>query len=293
MYSVMAAQRHTPKRFPLGLFTRQWNDAGESRVEQGQVYIQALRSRKHATVEISPPFDDPEGGSEIHGPIIVKHYDDADVSLMDREQEVLSFAMSVGVAVPKVLRALRNFLVLEKVEGSTLMDVINDESVLLERKKAAVASLGAWLRSFHFAFQAYPKANRRGDANLKNFIFTGTGAIVGLDFEEASLEDPVVDLHEVVDSIVQSRPGIYSEGMPAIEWKFDLCDCLLRSYATAACKHPIEIIKDPARFIDAQLRVMLRLAEIRGSTSLLATMVPVINEKLGIIVDRLISRDML
>jgi tRNA A-37 threonylcarbamoyl transferase component Bud32 len=286
----MSHQRHSPKSFPVDAFVQQYNTACHGTIRASQVHVRALRSKKHATAEVI--ISTTVSGRELPNQdiVIAKHFADAEKGLLYHEQVVHSHAMSSGIPVPRILHVLDNFIVLEKVEGSTLMDTINDGSLLLERKKEAIAGLGSWLSSFHAAFASHPRARRRGDANLRNFIVTGAGAIVGLDFEEAGLEDPVVDLHEVVDSILQSDPGIYSDGMPAIEWKFDLCECFLRSYAAAARKPPIEVIKDPAGFVDAQLRVMRDLAAIRGNTSALLPLVPGIKKELVFRISSLLRR---
>ncbi len=283
----MGFQRHEPKSFPVATFVQQYNAACRGGIQDRHVRVNSLRSKKHATVEVSIPSCTEGIEDPTRTAVIVKYFEDADTKHMLHERDVLLYAASECVSVPKVLHVLDNFLVLEKVEGSTLMDVINDGALPLEHKKEAIASLGSWLLSFHSAFASHPKVRRRGDANLRNFIVTGGGAIVGLDFEEAGLEDPMVDLHEVVDSILQSSPGIYSDGMPAIGWKFGLCGGLLRSYAAAARKPFIDTIKDPAGFVDAQIRVMRELADIRGKAGLLAPLIPAIRKELGIAVESL------
>ncbi len=287
----MSPQRHEPKSFPVDTFVQQYSTSCHGTIRASQVQVHPMRSRKHATAEVVIATDAGKSECSRQDIIVAKHFADAEKGLLLHEQSVHSHAMGTGIPVPRILYVLDNFLVLEKVEGSTLMDVVNDGALPVERKKEAIASLGSWLGSFHAAFAAHPQARRRGDANLRNFIMTGVGAIVGLDFEEACLEDPVVDLNEVVDSILQSNPGIYSDGMPAIKWKFDLCERLLRTYAAAAHKPPVQVIGEPAGFINSQLRVMQQLADIRGTAGLLMPKIPAIKEELGIIVERLLIND--
>ncbi len=278
-----------PKSFPVAMFVQQYGEAGHGPIQASQVRVHALRSKKHATVEVSMPTRTEGKGDPGRIAAVAKYFEGEGAKQMIHERDVLSHAASEGIPVPKILHALGNFLVLEKVEGTTLMDVINDDAVQLARKKDLVTNLGTWLSKFHETFASSTLARRRGDSNLRNFIMTGTGAIVGLDFEEADLDDPLVDLYEVVDSVLQSHPGIYSDGMPAIGWKFDLCECLLRSYATGVRKPILDIIKDPAAFIDAQIRVMQELAAIRGTTGLLTPLMPAIKKELGLVMDRLLG----
>nr|MDO8084400.1 hypothetical protein [Candidatus Sigynarchaeum springense] len=275
----MASQRHEHHDFPVVLFVHQYSDAYQRPIQARQVRVHALRSKKHAAVELSLS-NDVNGSENEPRNIIVKHFSDADKRLLHHESAVYAHAASAGVPVPTVLHVLDNFLVLDRVEGVTLMDLVNDKNILLERKMNAVQGLGAWLGTFHVAFATHPGVKRRGDTNLRNFIMTVAGTIVGLDLEEASLGDTSRDLHEAVDSILQSSPGIYTDTMAAIGWKFDLCACLLRGYAKVVRKPLDAIISDPGGFVDTQLQAMLDLAAIRGNTSALLPLVPGIKKEL-------------
>jgi tRNA A-37 threonylcarbamoyl transferase component Bud32 len=287
----MASKRLTPKSFPVNTFVQQYNAAFHGGIQASQVRVNELRSRKHATVELSISQDACMADAATRNTFVAKHFSDADKELLHHESVVYSNAINAGIPVPRVLHVLNNFIVLEKVEGSTLMDLINYDAVQLDHKKVTISSLGRWLSDFHSAFASHPQVRRRGDANLRNFIEAGTSAVVGFDFEEACLDDPVRDLHEAIDSILQSRPGIFTEGQGSIEWKYELCEWLLKSYAAAARKKPIEIIKDPERFVNTQLMVMRELATVRGSSSILVPRIPIIKKKVETIIDRLMSED--
>ncbi|MEX2718952.1 MAG: hypothetical protein Q6353_011220 [Candidatus Sigynarchaeum springense] len=286
----MASKRIRLKSFPAAMFAEQYSAGCKELVQARQVQVRALRSKKHATVEISLCNDEKENETQTRNIIIAKYFPDADKELLCQESMVYAHAASAGIPVPKILHVLDNFIVLERVNGTILMDLINDNNVPLEQKKDAILSLGAWLGSFHVAFATHPSVRRRGDANLRNFIMAATGTIIGLDFEEASLENPLNDLHEVFDSVLQSNPGIYTDPLMVIGWKFDLYECLLRGYAKAVRKPLNNIIGDPEGFIDAQLQVMLDLAAIRGSTRALLPLVPEIKNELAFRVSMQLTR---
>ncbi|MBN2151226.1 MAG: phosphotransferase [Candidatus Lokiarchaeota archaeon] len=285
----MASQRRATGRFPAGAFVQQYNARCPGGIDARLLRTRDLRSRKHATVEVSFVQCDGRVDPPTRGAMVVKHFEDGEQDLLRREQAVLSHAAGAGIAVPAVVCVLDNFLVLERVEGRTLMDEVNDEALPIVYRKGVIAGLGEWLSKFHAAFAGSPIARRRGDANLRNFIATQADAIVGLDFEEASLGDPQRDLHEIVDSILQSRPGILSVQIAAIAWKFDLCECLLRSYAAASRKRMNDVIKDPATFIDTQFRIMQELAATRGALDGLLPLVPAIRKELACLVDKVLS----
>jgi aminoglycoside phosphotransferase (APT) family kinase protein len=290
MYHVMAQQRHPPNEFPTRELVDQCNRTFKASIPASAVQVTVFKSRKHATAGILIVDHVRAIVFPFSVPFIAKQYNVKEISIMNREREVLAQALRSGIPVPRVLSSLDTFLLLEKVEGTTLMDLVNSESDFTV-KEEAIKNLATWLCRFHQAFESHPAVKRRGDANLRNFIVNERNAIIGLDFEEASPGSPITDLHEVVDSILQSRPGIYSDGMPAIDWKFDLCESLLRNYAVAARKPPIEIIKDHAGFIDTQLRVMRELAAIRGTKSLMMPLIPVITKKIEGIIERLLHDD--
>lgn len=291
----MVPKRTEPNDFPKERFVQQYNRLVQHSIRASQVQPRVLRSRKHATAEISITRDQSfEGGSQ--GLVfIAKHYSDAEAMPMKKELAVLLHSNDKGVLVPRTLHVLDNFLILEKIEGFTLMDLINDVCVPRVQKHEAMNALGAWLSAFHSAFEQTGIARRRGDANLRNFIMTPAGSIVGVDFEEADDADPARDLHETMDSIVQSDPGIFSPGQPDIDWKYQLCERLLRGYATGARdgarKEAADIVHDPSRFVEAQLDVMQRLAAIRGTSARLAPLVPAVRKNMELMIERFLATD--
>jgi aminoglycoside phosphotransferase len=286
---MMAPKRHEPRPFPVDIFVQQYSTACHMNIDASQVQTRPLRSKKHATAEVSLPKNISGDEKPTQEVVIAKYYESREHALLDHERAVLSHGTSTNIPVPRILRALDNFLVLERVEGRTLMDLINDDMITIGVKQDVIGKLGAWLSAFHVAFARYPKARCRGDANLRNFIVTSACGIVGVDFEEASMSDPTRDLHEAVDSILQSDPGIFTEGNPSIEWKYDLCEWLLRSYANAARLAPATLFKDAARFVDAQLAMMRDLAGVRGTLNRITPLIPAIKEALEIVMKRLIK----
>ena len=268
---------HEP--FPLDLFLYQYNRQIGYGLSREDVQCTTFRSRKHATVEINVFYRADEIEHNFNDTIIAKHFDSSSQDRKSLEHDVLVRASASGIAVPGVLEVLDNFLLLEKVEGETLMDSING-SIFLGQKTKIVTGIARWLASFHVAFASDPIARRRGDTNLRNFIVSPSGIITGIDFEEASIDDPINDLHEIVDSILQSDPGIYSVTLDEIGWKFDLCENLLVQYLQSMNGRAMILLESPETFVKGQVEVMKQLAYIRGKEVLLAETLPGIESQL-------------
>ncbi|HME55231.1 MAG TPA: hypothetical protein VKM55_23690 [Candidatus Lokiarchaeia archaeon] len=278
---------HEP--FPLDSFLDQVQEhTGYSWHGEG-IQFTELRSRKHATVEILHSWLDNDQETQMNESIIVKYFIPSEVHLMEREHVVLVHAAASGIEVPRILGVLDNFLVLERITGFTLMDAINGRGSMTE-KTSIVEKTAAWLATFHDAFAVNDVANRRGDANLRNFIVTREGTITGIDFEGADTDDPIMDLHEIIDSILQSDPGIFSATLNEVAWKFDLCENLLGRYVELMQKNARVLFESSRRFVQGQERVMNQLARIRGREATLSLILPGLKQQLLIRLEHVFTK---
>lgn len=241
--------------FPTSAFIKALNEAGIDASEV-EITIVPCKSKKHATVAIT---------SDVPGiqRAIVKHFTPASSAFEIREREVLLALHGAGIPAPRVVLELAGFLVLERIEGETACDSINDPGPLAGNQDAIAAGLlgrtGAWLARFHDHFEHHPRVHRRGDANLRNFIVDAGGTVHGVDFEEAGPGDPLVDLAEVIDSTLVTRPGIFDVGIDAVGWKVDACARLVEGYERERGRRV-----DRGRLVDLARGVMRENAARRG-----------------------------
>jgi len=97
------------------------------------------------------------------------------------ERDTLALLAQAGVAVPRVLYSDGEYTVLEHIPGMTYEGVLADyESGELREEELsdALGALTDWLVCWYAV-----TGKKRGDINLRNFIWTGMRC-VGVDFEE-------------------------------------------------------------------------------------------------------------
>ncbi|MBA1334480.1 MAG: hypothetical protein HPY66_2329 [Firmicutes bacterium] len=107
----------------------------------------------------------------------------------DREAELLTGLHDRGVAVPELYYRGENFLVLEFLNGPTLLDIISDLEGRPDSGPVYTGSYGLavhlcrWLKDF---YRAVPEITGSStifwDMNLRNFLITYR--VYGLDFED-------------------------------------------------------------------------------------------------------------
>ena len=124
------------------------------------------------------------------------------------EYGVLSECRTKGIPAPLPVAIVEDAIVMEPIEGESVAEIFDKLSSrssgadLSEARKELADNLAKWLSSFHVAFDF---RLARGDAILKNFIATPSG-IAGLDFEEASPEDTLIDLGQLCASALMTDP---------------------------------------------------------------------------------------
>lgn len=120
-----------------------------------------------------------------------------------REKRALLEVGACGIAVPKPLALLReNLLILEKVPGTNLCDVLNHT---LEATLAR--QLGAWLGELHIRLKRRDEATLlKGDAVLRNFLVSEGGKLYGLDWEESREGNALSEVGEACASVLATDP---------------------------------------------------------------------------------------
>jgi tRNA A-37 threonylcarbamoyl transferase component Bud32 len=142
---------------------------------------------------------------------------------MDIEYDVLKKGYA-DLAIPSPLEkdTENNVLVLSYIMGNNLCDLLNDEHTKLEEKKKLIQQLAAWFVSFHTRFQSEEGFRIRGDACLRNFVFS-KNRVWGVDFEESRIGKPTEDIATLCASILSTDPMFTEE-------KYQLCQTFVDEY---------------------------------------------------------------
>jgi tRNA A-37 threonylcarbamoyl transferase component Bud32 len=170
--------------------------------------------------------------SELEGELVVVKIFPVDrYEAASAEFTILERCSKAGLAVPSPIRLLQGAIVIEHIEGTTVADALDsiDAEIGLgapdgmERAGPIMRSLGCWLASFH---ELHGFRVARGDSIMRNFILVDH-ALYGIDFEEASECDVLLDLGQMCSSLLSMRPMFTKE-------KFELVHILSNHYFEAA-----------------------------------------------------------
>jgi tRNA A-37 threonylcarbamoyl transferase component Bud32 len=129
---------------------------------------------------------------------IVKTFIKGDYQL---EAQIYEFLKNAHVKHAAVIQVNTNQLVLEYIKGPTLLELL----VVCEKSRESfVPYLNRWfvyMRQFYKATKNY----RHGDVNLSNFILVDD-EVVGLDFEQALIQNPIKDVVDVMCFVLFYEP---------------------------------------------------------------------------------------
>jgi tRNA A-37 threonylcarbamoyl transferase component Bud32 len=116
-------------------------------------------------------------------------------------------------------------LVMTYIPGENLCDLLNHTTTSYEEKSRLMKLLAEWFAQFHTHYRKDEERYIRGDAIMRNFIFSDK--IWGVDFEEARKGKPIEDIACLVASYLCTDPMFSSE-------KFRLCTQFISSYESIA-----------------------------------------------------------
>jgi tRNA A-37 threonylcarbamoyl transferase component Bud32 len=154
---------------------------------------------------------------------------------------------SQNVPIPKILFYKNPYLMLEKVNGMNLCDVINDNlinktrlndlsSSILDLIILSMRKLSHWIALLHRKniikknnFASEVIVLNKGDAHLRDFIINfNNETIYGLDFEESYEGNYLDDLSWICCSLLDTEPGIFEMFEPI--HKVELINLFLKEY---------------------------------------------------------------
>ena len=164
----------------------------------------------------------------------------------EKEYNALTKLGKLDITVPKVLFFNKPYIILEKLNGINLCDLINDNLIKITslgeldakiRKKIiqSVKSLAEWIASLHkqnivdnkdpFQIIVFNK----GDTRLRDFIYDASKKqIYGIDFEESYEGNHHDDLAWICCSFIDTNPGLFQMLEPT--HKIELINLFLKEY---------------------------------------------------------------
>jgi len=162
------------------------------------------------------------------------------------ENNILIRLKNQNFHVPTVLKLKKPYLLLEKVEGITLCDFINDN--LKDKKRLedldskvktqiiySIEKLAEWLAELHeknivrkrFSDKVY--VLNKGDTRLRDFIINFQKKVLyGVDFEDSYEGNHLDDLAWICCSLLDTTPGLFDMDEP--KHKIDLINHFLKFY---------------------------------------------------------------
>ncbi|MHA2184707.1 MAG: hypothetical protein ACXAAI_06865 [Promethearchaeota archaeon] len=162
------------------------------------------------------------------------------------ENNILIRLKNQNFRVPTVLKLKKPYLLLEKVEGITICDFINDN--LKDKKRLedldsevktqiiySIEKLAEWLAQLHeknivrkrFSDKVY--VLNKGDTRLRDFIMDfQKNVLYGVDFEDSYEGNHVDDLAWICCSLLDTSPGLFDMDEP--KHKIDLINHFLKFY---------------------------------------------------------------
>lgn len=164
----------------------------------------------------------------------------------EKEYNALTKLGKQGITVPKVLFFNKPYIILNKLNGVNLCDLINDnlinvtsldeldEKIRIELIQS-IKRLAEWIANLH-------KQNiidnndpsqiivfNKGDTRLRDFIYdTAKKEIYGIDFEESFEGNHHDDLAWICCSLIDTNPGIFQMLEPT--HKIELINLFLKDY---------------------------------------------------------------
>jgi tRNA A-37 threonylcarbamoyl transferase component Bud32 len=155
-------------------------------------------------------------------PRIIKWYAPGFKKNMETEATILTKA-TLKLALPTLFEkdSKHHVLNLSYIPGSNLCDLINSSDTTTQEKQRLIQLLATWFADFHKYFTTQEHTLIRGDATLRNFLFTDR--IWGLDFEETRPGNPEEDIATLCTSLLTTTPMATQE-------KYHLCTQFVKNY---------------------------------------------------------------
>lgn len=160
-------------------------------------------------------LDDGVVGERI---LVVKNYLQPK-SKAKKEVDLLKLLREKGVSVPKIFMQQDQYIIMEYIEGKTLVQAIEEreacnkleEGYCYQSNRQLIRTLTQWMSRF------YQYTNEKiilKDINLRNFIIDNNGTIYGFDFEDC-------DIGEIEEDVAKICAYMLTYDPPFTSWKLE------------------------------------------------------------------------
>jgi tRNA A-37 threonylcarbamoyl transferase component Bud32 len=148
------------------------------------------------------------------------------------ERDILIKLNELKIPTPKILNYTEEYLLLEYIEGQTIIDIVNNnlsngQILYITDLSKLFEMLGAWFANLHSkTFNKEYSVILKGDCVLKNFIYNPKSIstnLIGLDFEESHYGSGSVDLGAVCSTVLTLKPRFS-------KLNYKLCKIFINSY---------------------------------------------------------------
>jgi len=114
---------------------------------------------------------------------------------------------SMGLAVPKVLSAKDNIIIMEYIDAAPLPDLIDvwENKLCSSSQELAAKGVIDWLAKYYIAVDNANTGITRGDINGRNFLFDGK-KVWGIDFEEQACGTIIEDIGQLLAFVLTYDP---------------------------------------------------------------------------------------
>lgn len=162
--------------------------------------VKRLKSKKNTVVSLKIT---PKGSDTIT--LVAKMFI---AGRFENELSILKSSWSHGLAVPEILEAHDNVILMNFISGETFVDRINHtfEPHLIDK-------LAKWYYNYHTAHKQI-----KGDPRLRNFI-CHDNQIFGVDFEESCSGPWMLDIAGVSASLLDTNP-VFDQRKRVLSWRF-------------------------------------------------------------------------
>ncbi|AKL94375.1 putative protein kinase [Clostridium aceticum] len=112
---------------------------------------------------------------------------------MKKEIDLLLLLKQEGLSVPEIYQQKSNYIIMEYIQGKTLLETIEErernsaleKGKVYESNRALIESLIEWMEKFYAIAKFINKSETiLGDVNLRNFIVGEDEKVYGIDFED-------------------------------------------------------------------------------------------------------------
>ncbi|MBT9147880.1 MAG: hypothetical protein DDT32_01647 [Syntrophomonadaceae bacterium] len=169
---------------------------------------------------------------------VVKHYSNPQMRLKN-EVKILMILHSKGLSVPKIIYNSENYVVMEYIQGRTLLGYIEEKEQLSldnhvqSEVLGVIEELAHWLKKFYIiCTSVYNKTYILGDVNLRNFIVGDQ--IYGVDFENTRMGKVEEDIGKLCAFALTYNP-------PFTPWRCTLVD-FMKKIMSDVIEMPIDRI---------------------------------------------------